>query len=218
MSRLNKTLTKVKKYLFSKLLLTALMMFAFSIALSLYQAPVKLETQVIPGINQASPEETPKTSEAPSLPGVVSIDQKNELVNFAKTQSDPTPSSEPVKDLDSAAPQTSPAPTSQPSPQTSLQTENQVNLQISEPDGNFSLSVTLKDGDNLCHNLSRAKDEGKIRSLTIDDSYMSSFGSSYVREINGYQNNWTVSVEGNSPKGCSLYNPKPGESINWKFN
>lgn len=92
-----------------------------------------------------------------------------------------------------------------------------VNLQIIEPDGTSNFSVTLNSGNNLCENLIEARNEGKIKSLTLDNSYMSTMHSSYVREINGYNNNWTVSVNGNTPQGCTLYSPNPGDTVVWKF-
>jgi hypothetical protein len=92
-----------------------------------------------------------------------------------------------------------------------------VNIQIIEPDGNFSFTVTLHDGNTICDSLTDAKLEGKIKSVTIDDSYMSSLHSAYVKEINGFTNNWTFTVNGQSPRGCSLYTPKSGDMIVWKF-
>ncbi len=92
-----------------------------------------------------------------------------------------------------------------------------VHLEIIDPDGTSSFEMKLNQGDDLCENLTEAKAEGKIKSLTIDDSYLATFGSRYIREINGYSNNWTVEVNGIKPKGCSLYKPQPGDKIIWRF-
>lgn len=108
-----------------------------------------------------------------------------------------------------------PTPTSNPSP---TQASDSVTVQINEPDGNTNASVKLNSGANTCDVLTEAKNEEKVKSLTLDDSYMSSFHSMYVKEMNGYQNNWTFSVNDTSPQGCSLYSPKNGDVITWKFN
>ena len=92
-----------------------------------------------------------------------------------------------------------------------------VRMKIFAPDGTSVFAIDLKEGDDLCDNLVEAKAEGKIRSLLIDDSYLETFGSRYAREINGYSNNWTVEVNGVKPLGCSLYEPKIGDQIVWKF-
>ena len=78
--------------------------------------------------------------------------------------------------------------------------------------------MTLNNGANACDVLQEAKNEGKINSVTFDDSYMSTMHSRYITEINGYSNNWTFTVDGSSPNGCSLINPKPNDTIVWKFS
>ncbi|HLC88132.1 MAG TPA: DUF4430 domain-containing protein [Patescibacteria group bacterium] len=100
----------------------------------------------------------------------------------------------------------SPSPSASISPQT-------VNLEIQGSGFTIEISGNL----NVCQVLEKAKDQGKISSLTLDDSYMSSMNSQYVREINGMSNNWTFKVNGNSPLGCSLYTVKPGDQIVFKF-
>ncbi len=92
-----------------------------------------------------------------------------------------------------------------------------VTVEVKIPDAPASFSVELKDGMNVCDVLQKAKDTGKINSLSFDDSYLSAYHSRYVSEINGYRNNWTFSINGNSPLGCSLANPKPNDTIVWKF-
>ena len=92
-----------------------------------------------------------------------------------------------------------------------------MNVDIKTPDSSSSFSVELTDGMSVCDVLQKAKDDGKISSLTIDDSYLSTLKSKYVSEINKYKNNWTFTVNGNSPLGCSLSYPKPNDIIVWKF-
>ncbi len=92
-----------------------------------------------------------------------------------------------------------------------------VHITVIDPDGSHSFDVQLNAGDDLCANLVQAKAERKIQSLQIDDTYLETFGSLYVREINGYSNNWTVEVNGVKPEGCSLHHPKTGDQIIWRF-
>ena len=106
-------------------------------------------------------------------------------------------------------------PTEQIAPRTPA--EHTVHMTIVAPDGTSEFEVDLRDGEDLCENIEEAKSEGHIRSLTMDNSYLETFGSRYVREINGYSNNWTVEVNGVGPKGCSLYEPKAGDTIIWTF-
>ena len=95
--------------------------------------------------------------------------------------------------------------------------EHAVHMKIVAPDGASEFEVDLRDGEDLCENIEEAKSEGHIRSLTMDNSYLETFGSRYVREINGYSNNWTVKVNDYRPEGCSLYTPKAGDTIIWTF-
>lgn len=92
-----------------------------------------------------------------------------------------------------------------------------VNLQIESADGSSNFSIVFNEGMNVCDILQKAKDEGKIQSLTFDDSYLSAFNSRYIYEINGLKNNWTFTVNGKSPLGCSLITPAPNDTIKWKF-
>ncbi len=92
-----------------------------------------------------------------------------------------------------------------------------VSLSIIDPDGKNIFAVDLKLGADACDVLAEAKAEGKIHSLTLDDSYKASFGSAYAREINGYSNDWTFTVNGAKPEGCSLIKPRAGDSIVWTF-
>ncbi len=114
------------------------------------------------------------------------------------------------------APTTAPLPTTPATP-TQTPASATVQMQVQTPGGTSSFSTNLNTGANACDVLQEAKNEGKITSVTFDDSYMSSLHSRYVTEISGYQNNWTFTVNGSSPLGCSLANPKPNDSIVWKF-
>ena len=92
-----------------------------------------------------------------------------------------------------------------------------VHIEIKTPNGSSSFETEITDGMNLCDIMQKAKDSGKINSITFDDSYLSVYKSKYVQEINGFSNNWTFTVNGSTPLGCSLSNPKPNDSIIWKF-
>lgn len=130
--------------------------------------------------------------------------------NTNNTQSTPTATSVPTH---TETTNSNPTPTNAPQQQVQQAT---VAIQISEPDGmsNFSLPV----GGNACDELTEAKQEGKIRSVTFSSNYMSSMHSLYVSEMNGYSNNWTFIVNGQGPAGCSLSSPQAGDTVVWKFN
>ena len=95
--------------------------------------------------------------------------------------------------------------------------QQKVHMKIIAPDGTSEFDIDLREGEDLCENIEEAKSEGHIRSLTMDNFYLETFGSRYVREINGYSNNWTVKVNDARPEGCSLYMPKAGDTIIWTF-
>jgi hypothetical protein len=95
----------------------------------------------------------------------------------------------------------------------------QVTLDLTIGAASSSYPLRLLSGANACTILYEAKNEGKITSVTISDQYVSSLGSLYVEEINGFQN-WNYSVNGGKspPWGCS--NPKApqinaGDTIHW---
>jgi hypothetical protein len=92
-----------------------------------------------------------------------------------------------------------------------------VQLTLVDPDGKFNYSVRLIPGSDACTVLNEAKAEGKIASVDIDYSYMSSLHSAYVRQINNFANNWTVKVNGTAPKGCSLASPGANDQITWRY-
>lgn len=164
-------------------------------------SPIKGESSVLPtSVSTQSIQTTP----------AVSPTQAQNHLGTNSLQSSPVP------------PTSSPQITAQPSPTPTITPQVtiaavQVTLHITDPDGTKIFQVTLHTGDTLCDNLVEAKNEGKIKSLTLDNSYMQSFHSAYVREMDGFTNNWTVSVNNTSPQGCSLYTVKPNDSIIWKF-
>lgn len=126
----------------------------------------------------------------------------NAVVIAAAAQLSPTP-----------LPQSTITPMSQPT-----KTIETVTVQIIEPDGTSNFQVMLHSGNTVCDILQTAKSEEKIKSLTLDNSYMDSLHSAYVKELNGYKDNWTFTINGTSPLGCSLASPKPNDNIIWKFN
>ena len=147
----------------------------------------------------------------------------NRNVSSAETQKNknpiiqvfnPTPTVTPMEILPTATPSPIPAQTATPT----LLPNQKVTLGIISPSETLNLSEEIEDGMNVCDLLTQAKNEGKIQSLTIDNSYLSTLKSAYVYEINGYKNNWTFTVNGATPKGCSLSFPKPNDSVVWKFS
>jgi len=95
---------------------------------------------------------------------------------------------------------------------------NAVTLQLIDPAGTFTYGVHLLAGADACTILTEAKSEGDLASVTIDNSYLSTLHSAYVREINGFENNWTVKVNGIAPQGCSLVSLKNNDNVTWRFN
>lgn len=92
-----------------------------------------------------------------------------------------------------------------------------VNLQLKSPAGSSQYAVKLIAITDACTILTAARDQGYVKSVTIDNSYLSTLKSAYVREINGYYNNWTFKVNGASPKGCSLASITTGDTVVWEY-
>lgn len=105
-------------------------------------------------------------------------------------------------------------PTSEPSPSPVAQ---KIAVEIKQPDAQMNFELEIIEGIDACAALQKAKDEGKINSLTISDKYLESFGTLLIEEINGYKNNWVFTVNGESPNGCSLINLKNGDKVVWEF-
>lgn len=94
---------------------------------------------------------------------------------------------------------------------------SQVRIQINEPDGNSVFSLALHSGGNPCSILTDAKNADKIRSVTLVE-YGAPLNSAYVKELNGYSENWTFTLNGVSePKGCSNYQLGNGDTVVWTY-
>lgn len=186
-------------------------------------APKKITTKQIqnrqPTINPtATP--TPQSIKHPVLAAAIQLTATPKPISSIPT---------PIIPTDKPA-QSTPNPTTQPTPTISVSiatntitpsptpNSQQVNLQIQLPTSTITTTLPLKSNTNVCDVLQEAKDQNKITSLTFDDSYLSMMHSRYVKEINGYQNNWTFTVNGASPLGCSLSTPQPNDTIVWKFD
>lgn len=146
----------------------------------------------IPSSNTSTPTNNPTT---PPVPIIV-------VHNITQVVS-PTPSQTPE-----------PTPTIVPSPSPASQT---VSIEINSPSEKSNFTIDITDNMNACQILQKAKEEGKITSLTLDDKYLESFGTLLVAEMNGYSNNWVFTVNGESPMGCSLSFPKSGDQIVWNY-
>lgn len=107
-----------------------------------------------------------------------------------------------------------PSPTLEPSPSPITQ---KIAVEIKQPDSQINFELEITDGINVCAAMQKAKDEGKINSLTINDKYLESFGTLFIEEINGYRNNWVFTVNGESPVGCSQSILKNNDKLNWEF-
>ncbi len=169
------------------------------------------ETKIM-GVATAPPSYNPNLSKSPT-PAIKlspsanpSSSVKSSITSVSNSQSSPTPQPSSIS-------QTASSPTPAPTPE-----KKQVNMEIQSPDGNSSFQIDISEGMNVCDVLQKAKDQGKVKSITFDDQYLASYNSKYVYEINGFKNNWTFKVNGNSPLGCSLYQVKNNDSIVWEFN
>jgi len=142
-----------------------------------------------------SPSATPAAAGQPTVAG-------------AATQAAGAPKATPAPGK-GAVPASAQAPAPQPAPQ--------VRLTLIDPDGTFDFNVRLQPGADACTVLNQAQAEGKISYVNIDYSYLSSLHSAYVRQINSYTNNWTVTVNGVAPRGCSLVSPAANDQITWRY-
>ena len=156
-------------------------------------------------LNSSTPSFTPKASVLPSPSSVpTSVPVQTIVVrNVTEVVNTPAPTST-----------ATPAPSIEPSP---TPTPLTVNIEVNSPAGKSNFSLKITDGMNACEILQKAKDEGKIASLTLDDKYLESFGTLLVAEMNGYSTNWVFTVNGESPMGCSLSFPKSGDQIVWTY-
>lgn len=175
---------------------------------------------------EASPSATPVPSIEPS-PSVLTI------IAPPKPPIKPSPSAAAVSSpAATPAPQnpvpviiqvvSTPTPTASPSPSPSLEPSptpvaQKVSIEIKQPDSQINFDLEITEGINVCQAMQKAKDEGKINSISISDKYLESFGTLFVEEINGYKNNWVFTVNGESPNGCSLVTLKNGDKVAWEF-
>lgn len=154
-----------------------------------------------------SPIATPKASLLPSPSNTPTPAPVQTVIvrNITEVVSTPSPTSTPTP---TATPTIEPSPT--PAPQT-------VSVEINSPAGKSNFSTEITEGMNACEILEKAKEEGKIASLVLDDKYLESFGTLLVAEMNGYSSNWVFTVNGDSPMGCSLSFPKSEDLIVWTY-
>lgn len=92
-----------------------------------------------------------------------------------------------------------------------------VAVTLVQPNGTQNLIVTWRKDMNACDVLEQAKEEGAIASLTLDESYVSTFKSPYVYEINGYKNNWVFEINGKTALGCALVTIEKDDVIEWTY-
>lgn len=202
-----------KRYIASKLLVLCLVSLVGAALVGSYRPTARVLSQKsVEGAVSVSPSPLTKSQTGEVLAVHQTPKQNLQIQNKVQLQTSSTPSPTPV-----ASSSVQPIPSHSTSQPTSIPAvEKVVNLQIDEPDGNFAFSVPLGDGENLCDNLTKAKDLGKIRSLTL--TYYQIYSSFYVYEMNGYVNNWTFTFNGAHPDhGCSYYKPNSGDSVVWKF-
>jgi hypothetical protein len=105
-----------------------------------------------------------------------------------------------------------PQPTSAPAVKTF-----QVSLKIN---GSLIGNVDMQEGNNQCDVLTRAKDQGKISSLTM--RYINDLGTYGVYQINGIGKEntvwWVYKINGQSPtQGCSYIKANSGETVEWEY-
>lgn len=121
----------------------------------------------------------------------------------------PTPTSKP------SAP-AAPANTQRPLPQATPDMRPHVTLQLAINNSTTSASIVLTSHSDACTILEEARDEGKIKSVTL--TYYASYQSDYVSEINGLKDNWTFKYNGLLPPvGCSKVPLKVGDTVTWQF-
>lgn len=152
---------------------------------------------------------TPKPTST-STPEPKTIITNNYYTIAASPSPNPIPSLTPTP---TPSPTPSPTPISTPTPIP----VNSINIEIKTPQSDTNFDLQIEDGINACDGLVKAKNEGKISSLGLDDSYLSTFNTLLVREINGLSNYWVFTVNGKSPMGCSLVSLHNHDQIVWEF-
>jgi hypothetical protein len=163
--------------------------------------------------------QVPTPSVTPTPTKQVVIPTSKPILTSIPTLS-PTPTNIPSQTIITIVITPTPSPTAVPTP-TSSPTPTLIPtliiVEVKEPNHDFTFPLSIQDGINACQLLEFAKDQGKINSVTLDDRYLSSFNTLLVKEINGFQDNWTFTVNGNSPMGCSLINLHNNDSVVWEY-
>ncbi|HEX8965234.1 MAG TPA: DUF4430 domain-containing protein [Patescibacteria group bacterium] len=122
-----------------------------------------------------------------------------------------------ITEIPTAMPTSQSQATNASTPPTSTPQQQTIMLTISEPNGTTSNAITLNGDQTPCSILQETKNEGKIKSLTIQN--YPSMHSDYVQEMNGYQNSWNFMLNGTKePTGCSNYHLKQNDNVTWKFD
>lgn len=103
-------------------------------------------------------------------------------------------------------------PTPSPTPVTET-----VAVTVTQPNGTQHFTVAWQKGMTVCDVIKQAKVDGRISSLTIDESYIATFRSPYIYEINGYKDNWVFEVNGESALGCALVTIEQDDHVVWKY-
>ncbi|MBI2033216.1 MAG: hypothetical protein HYT10_02005 [Candidatus Levybacteria bacterium] len=170
-----------------------------------------------------------------SKPSVKSRPQKTESVQGALTkkvpptptaafekvvykQNDPLTPTPPNNNSPILLPTSTPVPQSAEPTQPIPTTSDEFTVELFTPDGNGSFTVKFRENSTPCSILTDAKNEGKIRSVTITH-YDAPLNSDYVKEINGFSDNWTFSINSETkPMGCSQYILGKGNTVIWKYN
>lgn len=109
-------------------------------------------------------------------------------------------------------------PQSSPTAKAALPAKSVITVRLEEPKGNFKFTLFLPDGANPCSVLNSLKEAGKLESLDVTH-YGPPLNSDYVKEIDGYRDNWTFDINGEKkPAGCTNYILSAGATVTWKFN
>lgn len=181
-------------------------------AITVPAEPVKKTVQAVPSPTAIAKVAVSSPSTGP-VQSPVSSPKNTQIAESTKPSSTPIPvNTASVTPSVTPSPSVDPSVTPVPSPVQSVAT-----LSIKSPSGDSSFQISVSGNMNVCDLLQKARDEGKISSLTFDDSYLSAFNSRYVIELNGLRNNWTFKVNGQSPLGCSLITVSPNDQIVWEY-
>lgn len=158
------------------------------------------------------PESTPEPTE--NVQGSSDSDVNISPIRTADTNA-AKPSSGLTNSLESQQPTATKTPTPTLTPTPVIET---VAVTLMQPNGTQNFTVAWQNSMNACDVLKQAKAEGDIASLTLDASYVATFGSPYVYEINGYKDSWVFLINGiSSSKGCTSVTIQKDDHVTWKF-